>query len=146
MHAGDIFISYRREDVPDDAAAIAKRLRQEFGDDAVFFDEQRASLQAGAVWDDAFPAASIGCRALIAVKATKGPPHLDPGVATRSLFPSLEMNDTPPGQVPTEVNEGNEEAAGTSFPSLPSVTSRGVHDPSGSAALRPSPVLARNFE
>ena len=35
----------------------------------------------------------------------------------------------------TEVNEGNEELVGTSFPSLPSVTNRGVYRVSSSNAL-----------
>jgi hypothetical protein len=33
------------------------------------------------------------------------------------------MNDRPPRRVLTKVNEGNEELVGTSFPSLPSVSS-----------------------
>ena len=49
------------------------------------------------------------------------------------------MNHKTPGRVLTEVNEGNEELVGTSFPLLPSVTSRRVHGFSGSAALRRRP-------
>ena len=39
--------------------------------------------------------------------------------------PLFEVNHRPPGRALTEVNEGNEEPVGTSFPSLPSVTSGG---------------------
>ena len=56
---------------------------------------------------------------------------------------SFEMNQSPRVRVFTEVHKGNEEWAGdTSFPSLPSVTRRGIAGFCRSGALGPRPGIS----
>lgn len=60
-----VFISYRRTDAESDAARIADRLRNEFGDDEVFFDTN--TIEAGARWRERIDVALATAKLVIVV-------------------------------------------------------------------------------